>query len=232
MNAISRILEYLNSITTVFYNLYLETRGWIYPFSLVASFFYTLSTITNSIAWQFYYFSQWVENVTDKLANILSYENIAAHFRSFFNSASEALEWVRQAPKNIINTVDTWWEGVKLTIWSRIDIAKEALQSNLDAVNNRIFSVKEAWDSFKSKIPSINEVLTWFTNWRGKVTSTIITWGALTSKEINELLASRTKELKPFWEGWQELRAQVTEFFTDPGKWFFDRVEGWLERFW
>jgi len=210
MNAISKVIEYLNGITHTFYNLYLETRGWIYPFSLVATFFYTLSSASNSIAWQLYYFSQWVENVTDRIANILTYENIASHFKSFFNMASGALEWVRGAFKNVTNIIATWWSEARQVIYTQIDIAKQALQSRIDAANKIIASISETISDLASKIPTKNEVLTW----------------------ISSLIDTRTKELKPFWEGWQEMRAQVTDFFTDPGKWFMDRIEGWLERFW
>ncbi|MBU2249586.1 MAG: hypothetical protein KKD77_22760, partial [Gammaproteobacteria bacterium] len=132
MNAISKIVEFLNSITTTFYNLYLETRGWIYPFSLVANLFYTLSSIFNSIAWQFYYFNQWVETVTNKIASILSYENIASYFEFFLNSASEALAWVRNALKNVTSIIETWWQNTQLTVRSWIDTAKQTLQSNIN----------------------------------------------------------------------------------------------------
>jgi len=232
MNAISKVVEFLESLTTTFYNLYLETRGWIYPFSLVAGFFYTLSTISNSIAWQVYYFSQWVDNITDKVASILSYENIASHFRTFFDAARTALDWVRGAFTNVTGIVTTWWSSARLTVQAWIDIAKQTLQSSIDAISNRITSVKEAWDTFKGKIPSINEVLLWFRTWRDKVIATTITWGALTGRQIQDLLNSKVKELEPFWKGWQDMRDNVVEFFGDPGKWFFDRIEGWLERFW
>ncbi|GAJ02753.1 unnamed protein product [marine sediment metagenome] len=210
MNAIGRIVEYLNSITHTFYNAYLETRGWIYPFSLVAGFFLTLSTISNSIAWQVYSFYTWVDEVTGKIGKILSYENIASHFKSFLNSTSEALGWVRGAFKNVISIVDTWWEETKLTIWSRIDIAKEALQSRINALGKTLGTIQETISSLKALIPTKSEVLTWITS----------------------LIDTRTKELKPFWDGWLEMKSQVVEFFTDPGKWFMDRIEGWVERFW
>lgn len=210
MSAINRVVELLNSITTVFYNAYLETRGWIYPFSLVANFFYTLSIIFNSVAWQFYYFGQWVDYVTNRVAGILSYENIASYFKSFFNASSDALEWVRGAFKNVTNIVDTWWSETRLTVQSWIDITRQALQSNLDAVSKTLGTLQETVSDLKGEIPTKNEVLTW----------------------ITALIDTRTKELKPFWEGWQEMRTQVTDFFTDPGKWFMDRIEGWLERFW
>jgi len=210
MNAINRVIELLNNVSGSLYNAYLETRGWIYPFSSVAIFFYGLSSLFASISWQIYYFGEWVGEVTTKIAKILTFENIAAHFKSFFNMAAEALDWVRDAFKNVISIVDTWWENTKLTVWSRIDIAKEALQSNLDALGKTLGTVQETISNIIATIPTKNEVLTW----------------------ITLLIDTRTKELKPFWEGWQEMRSQVTEFFKDPGKWFFDRIEGWVERFW
>lgn len=210
MNAINRVIELLNNVSGSFYNAYLETRGWIYPFSSVAIFFYGLSSLFASVSWQLYNFSQWVSYVTDRIANILSYENIASHFKSFFNMASEALEWVRGAFKNVTNIIDTWWSEARLTVQSWVDTARQALQSNLDAANKIIGSIQETISDLKGKIPTVNEVQTWITS----------------------LLATKIKELEPFWAGWQEMKSQVVEFFTDPGKWFMDRIEGWLERFW
>ncbi|GAI14833.1 unnamed protein product, partial [marine sediment metagenome] len=87
---------------------------------------------------------------------------------------------------------------------------KEALQSRIDGLNKTLGTIQGTIENLKALIPTKNEVLTW----------------------ITLLIDTRTKELKPFWEGWQEMRSQVTEFFTDPGKWFMDRIEGWVERFW
>lgn len=232
MNAISKVVEFLNGITTVFYNLYLETRGWIYPFSLVAGFFYTLSSMSNSIAWQFYYFSQWVDNVTDKVAGILSYENIASHFRTFLDAAGTALEWTRNAFENIKGDIGAWWSGKVVIVQAWIDEAKRIALSQIDAVRITLSQLNVAWDSFKGKIPPINEVLLWFRTWRDKVIATTITWGALTGRQIEELTNTAFKLREGYWEGWQDMRDQVVEFFADPGKWFFDRIEGWLERFW
>jgi len=232
MNAISKVVEFLNGITTTFYNLYLETRGWIYPFSVVANFFYTLSSMSNSIAWQFYYFSQWVSEVTNKVAGILSYENIASHFRAFFDAAGSALEWVRGAFTNVTGIITTWWSSARLTVQVWIDEAKRVTLSQIDEVKRGFASLLTAWDSFKGKIPPINEVLLWFRTWRDKVITTTIAWGALTGRQVQDLLNSKVKELEPLWKGWQEMRDQVVEFFGDPGKWFIDRIEGWLERFW
>jgi len=232
MSAINRVIELLSSVSGSLYNAYLGTRGWIYPFSSVAIFFYGLSSLFASVSWQVYYFGQWVSNVTSRIAKILSYENIASYFRSIFDAALAALEWIRNASRNIINTIDTWWSGARLTVQGWIDYARQALQSGIDTLSNALGTIRQAWDSFKSKIPTIDEVLNWFRTWRDKVIATMVSWGVLTGTEIRDLLASKVKDLEPFWAGWQDMRAQVVEFFTDPGKWFFDRIEGWLERFW
>ena len=126
----------------------------------------------------------------------------------------------------------TWWSSARLTVQAWIDEAKRITLSQIDAVRITLGHFEAVWDSFKGKIPTIDEVLLWFRTWRDKVIATTIAWGALTGRQVQDLLNSKVKELEPLWKGWQDMREQVVEFFGDPGKWFFDRIEGWLERFW
>lgn len=210
MRAIDLIVELLTSVSNNFYNAYLETRGWIYPFSAIANFFYGLSTFFAKLAWQFYYFREWVGEVTAKIAKILTYENIASYFKSFFNAALDALEWTRNAFRNVTSIITTWWSEKAADVLGWINTARQTLQSGIDTVNKTLGTISETISNLRALVPTKNEVINWITS----------------------LLATKIKELEPFWKGWQEMRAQVIEFFTDPGKWFMDRIEGWLERFW
>ncbi|GAH38074.1 unnamed protein product, partial [marine sediment metagenome] len=46
--------------------------------------------------------------------------------------------------------------------------------------------------------------------------------------DINSLIESWTVTLSPFWEGWQEIRESVFEFFTDPLTWLETKFTDWF----
>jgi len=85
-----------------------------------------------------------------------------------------------------------------------------------------------SWDTFKGKIPSIDQIIAWFSNWWGSVLARIIAWGALTGAQVDELISSRLKDFDPFWAGWQDFKDRVVEFFSDPVEFIWDRFTDWF----
>ena len=124
-----------------------------------------------------------------------------------------------------------WWAAKRQDIWDWIDAAVQDAKELISGAEATINKVTAWWDDFKTKIPSIDEIVTWFRTWRDKVIATMVTWGALTGKEIEELLNSKVKDIEPFWKGWQDIRDKVMELFTDPQKWLLDQIEKMLARF-
>jgi hypothetical protein len=111
---------------------------------------------------------------------------------------------------NVKSIITTWWAERIADVLGWINTAKQLLQSGIDTINKTLGTVQETISNIIATIPTTKEVLAW----------------------ITLLLNTKIKELEPFWAGWLEMRDQVVDFFTDPGKWFMDRIEGWVERFW
>jgi len=136
------------------------------------------------------------------------------------------------------NKISTWWSDLgdwwaaKVT-WVRdlLAAASNTLRDLIDSVKRGVASLSAAWDNFKGMIPSIDEILSWFRAWRDKVIATMVGWGVLAGTEIRDLLASKVKDLEPFWKGWQEIKDKVFELFSDPEKWLLDMIERMLARF-
>lgn len=276
MYAINKIKEYLSDISAYFYDIYIEVNSWIRPFRYTAYPFYKLSYYFAKLAWQFYYFGQWCDDVADKVSKIVSLSNIYSYFKSYFTKAVDAWNWVRYAPYNVKSIINSWWHSVKYTVLSWIaDIKSWSLAqlNSLEAtfvnlissvqnwtltqisntrsaflalitdvkswtftqINNARTAILGALSSLEqwtqTQINTIKATLAALTDW-----ATFYTWLANWWKDklldIQNLLNTAFILRSAYWAGWQEMRAQVTEFFTDPGKWFMDRIEKWIEDRW
>jgi len=226
------IISRLNEISGFFYSIYLEVLGWIPPFWYAAGFFYSLHSTFVGLSWAFYSFNQWVSDVAAKVAGILSYTNIYSYFQSYFTAALNAWNWVINAFNNIWSIVDNWWSSAQYIVLAWIDDAKSYAASLVAGVNSWLVTLQGAWDSFKGRIPTIDELIYWWSNWTGYVLSAIDTWWTGTVLEVQNLLDSAFLEREPFWAGWQDWRDKVTEFFSDPEDWLYKAADRIIERFW
>lgn len=228
MSFINSIIEWLNNAAGFFYRIFLETYSWPWPFWYVSSFFYSLQGVCAGLAWAFYYFNSWVDYVAGKVAAILSTWDIWSYFKWWFDAAANAWNWVTNALYNVWNIVTSWWSSMQYTVLAWVQGAKDWATSLFNQANAWLAALQSAWDSFKSKLPSIDMVISWFKDWGGNVLAHIISWGALTGKQIDELIGSKFKEATPFWEGWQDFRDRVVEFFTNPLEFLFNRFIDWF----
>lgn len=226
------IVSRLSDASSFFYRIYLEAYYWIYPFNQIAPFFYSVSSLFASLAWDFYYFNQWADDVASKVANILTYSNIYSHFKSYFDYAVIAWSWVYNAWSNVTGIINTWWSTTSLTVQSWIDTAVSGAQGLVGQLEAWVANLQSAWDNFKGRIPSIDEMLSWFTNWWGKILANIISWGALPGSEISALIDSKLKDWFPFYDDMANLMGDIKLFFTDPLQWAYDRAEEFMDRFW
>jgi len=216
----------------LFYSIYLKVYDWVYPFWLAATYFYSLSTLFNTLGNYFSYFSQWVGTTASKLLEILSYSNIYSYFKTYFDYATNAWSWVLNAWTNVTGIVNSWWASTSITVQSWIAAAQSFLQTQLNTVNTWLTTLQAAWNEWKAKIPSFDALWLWFTNWWNSVLTQIIAWGALTALQIQSLIDTALKTYAPFWEGWQDWKDSVIEFIQDPWQWLYDRVEDLFDRFW
>lgn len=219
MSFMNWIIQRLNDAASFLYSIYLEVLSWPWPFWLAYSFFYSLYLTFNKLAWDFYDFHIWVDDVAGKVANILSYSNIYSYFRTYFDAALNAWNWVVSAWSNVTSIVNNWWLTTSATVKGWIDSAILGVRTLIDQTNSWLASLQSAWDNFKARIPSIDNILSWFGNWWGNILTSIIAWGALTGLQISSLIDSAFLSRESWWAGWQDWRDKVTEFFIDPFGW-------------
>lgn len=232
MAFISWIVERLNDAANFFYALYLECYYAYYIPDAVAELFYSLVRVFNHLAWDFSDFFSWLLTQTARLDEFLTELDIYNAFKYQFDRAISAWEWVKGAWLNVTNIIEAWWLGTTSTVQSWIDIAKQTLQSQVDNLASQVASLQGAMSNLLEMLPSLNEVVSWFSDWWSSTLTRIIAWGALTALQIQSLIDSTLKSYQPFWEGWQEWRDKVIEFFTDPEDWLYKAMDRIIERFW
>lgn len=232
MFIIDWIVDALSMASDYFYSIYAEIYYWIYPFNQVAPYFYWVSSFFNTLAWYFSYFGNWLDGIAAKVANILSYNNIYSYFKTYFDYAVDAWNWVYYAWNNVTNIIDSWWSSTQYIVKTWIDNAIQGIQDFGAQLEIWLGNLQVAWDNFKSMIPSISEIISWFSNWWGKILANIISWGALTSNEINTLIDSKLQDWLPFYDELANLIGDIKLFFADPLQWLYDRAEEFFDRFW
>lgn len=224
MRFINWIISALVEAADLFWELYIETSGWVYPFSYVSMLFRELLYICLDLADYFLMFGDWAENVADQIASIFNPDEIYSYFKDYFTAAIRAWDWVGAAWTNVTKIVYDWWAITKTTVLGWIDYATEGL-----------IALEVAWGEFKAitfpfwttALESIgSELSNFFTVtlptlfdvkyaeewWRGKATDTL------------EMINTAFTEREGFWAGWQDWRDKVTEFFTDPFGWVKSHV--------
>ena len=228
MGFMSSIINVLNSVSGWFYQIYLDIYGWVYPFWLVAGFFYQLCLLFNKMAWAFYDFSSWVSDVQGKVAKILSQADILSLLRTWLSYAENAWSWVVNAWQNVTAIINTWWSSTSQVVRVWVNEAKQYAASLAMTANTWLASLQSAWDNFKGKIPAIDQVISWWGNWSGNVLTFVNTWWNTRLLDIQELINSAFIARQSFWEGWQDWRGKVTEFFTDPVEFIWQRFADWF----
>lgn len=228
MTFINSIIEGLNKVSGFFYQIFLEVNSWPWPFWYVSGFFYSLHVAFAGLAWAFYYLNGWVDYLAGKVAAILTFGDIWSYFKWWFDAAVAAWNWVASAYRNVWNIVEWWWSSAKYIVLSWVDEAKRWATSLFNQVNAWLARLQEAWDAFKAKLPAIEEILSWFKNWPGKVLATIISWGALPGKEIENLILSKLKEWFPFYDNLVAIKDSMFDFFTNPLEFLFNRFSDWF----
>ncbi len=226
------IIQRLNTISSYFYQLYVVTVTWVYPFNLVTGWFYQLSLLFSNLAWDFYYFSQWIDSTTTKLLDILSWSSIQNLITNWFFWISDLSTIFYHFWSNVTSVINNWWLNTSLLVQGWIDNARALLQSQLDSLNVWLFALQTAFDDFKDKFPTIDEMIAWFSNWWSLVLAQIILWGALTGLQIQSLIDTAFTIREQYWQGWQDWKAPVSEFFADPLQWLYNSLDEFFERFW
>lgn len=232
MRFLDWIIEELEDIADFFYDLYRETRDWPDWAGFVSDFFYGIYGRFKWLTRWFGDFNEWVEDTVDRLRDILDFGDIWSLFRTWFEWAEDAWYWVRYAFENVLDVITEWWPSILNIIKDYIAIAVEGLTDLLatwdefwtvtfPSWTSKLDDLKATWDNFWVTIFPDLVSFTWLETW----------WNSRLL-DIQSLIESWTLTLAPFWEGWQEIRDTVLEFFADPLKWLYDRLEDFMDRYW
>jgi hypothetical protein len=228
MTFLNLIVQGCSDTSSYFYSIYLKVYSWIYPFYLAAPFFYSLSTVFADLAWGFYDFNIWVDDAVTKLGQILSISTITSYFQTWIGYATTAYNWIINAANIILLNISAWWNTTQQTVLVWIDQAKQWALAQINNLAGALAEVQTWWNSFKDKIPSLNEIISWFTNWWANILSRLSSWWIERLLDIKALFNSWTLELAPLLAGWQEIRDKVFEFFNDPLEWLLAEFTDWF----
>ena len=204
------IIEELESAEQFFYDAYQEVKGWIYPFYLLKYPLYGLYGVFLWLVEGFYEFYQWLNWAADRIDEIFSWSNIQSMIRGWLSGIEAAIDWFFSWTTWVGQYITDWWSGILPYILGYIDSVVEGWE---DLVT--------AWDNF------------WAVTFPNLVSfAWLDIWWQSRLLEIDTLINSWMTSFQPFWEGWQEIRSEVTDFFADPLQWAYDKLDEFFERFW
>lgn len=232
MSFMTWIVSRLNYIGDFFYELYLECYYAGFPLDILDSWFYAICELFYNLAWDFYDFSEWVNSVQAKVADILSWSTIWSYILSYVPNLIDIRDWFYYWWENVLDVVVSWWSTTYLVVQGWIEIAVEGLDDlkvawsnfwniTLPELLSNLNSLRAEWDNFWTyTLPNLLDI-SWLTTW----------WSARLI-DIQSLIDSAFLLRSSFWEGWQDWRDKVTEFFTDPEDWLYKAADRIVERFW
>jgi len=222
------MVKRLVGISDQFYNVYLVVIGWVWPFYLTADFFYWLHSLSMKLAWDFYDFSLWVDDIAGKILTVLSFGDIYSYFKDLFDAAISAWDWVKSSFSNVWNIVGDWWDNTKREVQGWIDIATQGFDNLVVAWDefwtytwprwtDELDLLAADWGNFFThKLPTLFDIRYAEEWWRSKVL------------DITGIIDTWFKSYEPLWAGWQDWRDKVVEFFTDPLEWLLGKFTDWF----
>ena len=226
------IIEELIAIQEFFYDAYQEVKDWVWPFYLLK---YPLYGLYGSFYWLedgFYDFYQWLLWAEERLEETFSWPYIRSLISSWLYGIESALEWFGNWAYWVREEINEWWQPILLYVLGYIDLAVEGL-ANLVTTWDYFWNVtwpglldelvilKATWDNFWSVTFPTLVNFDWLNIW----------WNSRL-QEVDTLISSWLTSFSPFWEGWQEVRQELGDFFTDPLQWAYDKLDEFFERFW
>jgi len=184
------------------------------------------------ISWWFIELRDPILRMYDTTLEMVTLNNVWDYFKTWFEWAEWAWDWVSHAWSNVWSIVEGWWQATSSTVQGWIDIATQGLDA-----------LKVAWSDFWNTTwpqwtAQFNTLSAAWTNFWTVTFPTLVdfswlwTWWNARLQDINNLVNTAFTLREKLWEGWQELRNQVTEFFSDPEDWLYKAVDRIIERFW
>lgn len=227
-----QIVSWLGHVRDYLFDAYIEVSGWYHPFNNLAYPLYWLYYAFYYITYYFGLLSEWLNWAASRIDQILSISTIQSYFQAFINYASWAWSWISNAWSNVTSIINTWWSSTQQTILVWINNAAEWLQAQVDGLGVWVSNLQASVNNLLAQIPSINELIAWFSDWWPKILTPLTSWWNEKLLDIESLVQSEIKDWFPFYDELTSLWNSIKEFFTDPEDWLYKAVDRIIERFW
>uniref|UniRef100_A0A6M3LUN3 Uncharacterized protein n=1 Tax=viral metagenome TaxID=1070528 RepID=A0A6M3LUN3_9ZZZZ len=215
-----------------FYQVYLETLDWVYPFWLISDFFYELAQTCADLSWDFADFSVWVQVITDRITGVLSWDTVWSYILDRVPNLETIRDWFYNITGNILSVVYDWWAETSSTVLDWIDEAKQWARLWIDYLQGQVDELRVMIQDIPGAIPDLSNILDWFTDWPGHIHTYIDTWWTSTMGDVQGLIDSSLTTWFPFYDDLVGLWGGIKEFFTDPEDWLYKSLDRIIERFW
>lgn len=232
MNAISDIIKFLGWLQEALYKAYVEILDLPWPFWLAAWPFYLAADAVNRLAWAFFDFYYWVEEIEDSIKHIATPEELFFLISSMFPELGQIRQWLLNWVWKVEEVIGNWWTSISSIILGWIDAAKAWAWLWIDYLDIEVNKLKVRLDNLVIEFPDVSGVLSWFTNWPGELLSVVNTWWTGVLPEVQGLITSNLKTWFPFYDDLVSLWSDIKEFFTDPEDWLYKSLDRIVERFW
>ncbi|KKL06247.1 hypothetical protein LCGC14_2597960, partial [marine sediment metagenome] len=144
----------------------------------------------------------------------------------------DVVDWWGRWPTWVAQAINDWWSGTGTAVQDWIAVAIAELEG---AWEDWLYFWNITWPAWLAQFETLRA--SWDNFWTGLYPSLVsftwlTTWWTSTMGEVQDLIDSAFTVRDSLWSGWQELRDQVVEFFTDPWAWLYNRFDDFIERFW
>ena len=225
---LDRIVEWLNTVTNLFRDAYLEVSGWISPFRYLSTPLFYLLVAFSNITFYFSQFNDWIDDVAKKISTFLTELDLTQWFKPWIEKILDAWNWFLTRWGWFWQSAGEWWGTVIPTVKGWIAIATEGLDALKVAWGNfwtiswpqwmgQFETLRASWNNFWTITFPTLVSFNWLTTW----------WSSRVA-DIQNLIDSAFTTRTSFWAGWQDLRDNVVEFFSDPLEWLWARLTDWF----
>lgn len=228
----SQIISYLAVARDRFYNAYITTSNWVWPFNLLSTPLYYLYFAFHQLVSYFSYFSGWVTDAASKLIQILNWSTIWSFIVSYVPNLTSLNTWFYDWWGSVTGVVTSWWSSTQFTVQGWIDILGQFLQTQINSLSASLTNLQADITELLAQLPNIDILLAWLSDWWANILTEIEVWWNGKLLGVQELINSNLRDWFPFYDDLVELWSDIKLFFTDPLQWLYNELDEFFERFW
>lgn len=200
------LVEICIFLANLFYAVFGEVYGWVYPFNLAAPLFLAIADYFLNMAWTFVDVNTWMLAAGQLLANILSPDQLLALILGWWPRLQDVIDWFASWPAAVGSAISNWWAGMVSTVQGWISAATQGLTQLL-----------VDWGQF------VTVTLPALLNW-----DNLAAWWQGRLDDVQSLINSAFTTRESFWSGWQDVRENVLSFISRPWTWLEHKFADWF----